>query len=87
MMIAKDTSIKAKIEEALDEIRPFMEEDGGNVELLEVTDDLVARIAFKGACKTCDMSEMTFRAGVENAIIKAVPEIKKVEAVNLPFTK
>lgn len=85
-MIAKDTSIRAKIEEALDKIRPFMKEDGGNVELLEVTDDFIARIAFKGACETCDMSDMTFRAGVESAILNAVPEIKHVEAVNSPLT-
>jgi len=86
-MIAKDKSISAKIEEALDEIRPFMKEDGGNVELIEVTNNLIARIAFKGACETCNMSEMTFRAGVESAIMNAVPEIIKVEAVNLFISK
>lgn len=72
-----------KVEKALESIRPFLIEDGGNVELLEITDDGVVKIEFKGACQSCSMSTTTFKAGVEDAILRAVPEIKEVVAVNL----
>jgi Fe-S cluster biogenesis protein NfuA len=72
-----------RIEEALNSLRPFLEADGGNVSLLEVTDDNVVKIEFQGACKSCSMNVMTFKAGIEEAIRRAVPEIKSVEAVNL----
>ncbi|WP_128544646.1 NifU family protein [Larkinella soli] len=72
-----------KVEKALDGIRPYLEADGGNVKVLEVTDDKVVRLELMGACGTCPMSAMTFKAGLEEAILKAVPEIVKVEAVNL----
>jgi len=68
---------------ALAQIRPFLEEDGGDVKLIEVTDDLVARVEFKGTCIHCSMNTMTFRAGVQDTIRKAVPEIAGVEAINL----
>lgn len=74
-------SIKTKIEKALLQIRPFLIEDGGDVQLVEITDDLIVRVRFQGACRTCPMSHMTFTAGVEDAIIRAVPEVKKVESV------
>jgi Fe-S cluster biogenesis protein NfuA len=72
-----------RIEEALDSLRPFLEADGGNVSLLEVTEDNVVRLEFQGACKSCSMNVMTFKAGIEEAVRRAVPEIKSVEAVNL----
>jgi Fe-S cluster biogenesis protein NfuA len=76
----------SKIERALNSIRPYLEADGGNVKILEVTDDLVVKLEFLGACGNCKMSTMTFKAGVEEAIIKAVPEIKSIQVVNLtPF--
>ncbi|MCG8476893.1 MAG: NifU family protein [Cytophagales bacterium] len=73
----------AKVDEALDSIRPYLEADGGNVKVLEVTDDKIVRLELLGACGTCPMSAMTLRAGVEEAIKRALPEIKGVEAVNL----
>ena len=72
-----------RIEEALNSLRPFLEADGGNVKLLEVTDDNIVRLEFQGACKSCSMNVMTFKAGIEEAVRRAVPEIKAVEAVNL----
>ncbi len=75
-----------RIEEALNSLRPFLEADGGNVSLLEVTDDNVVKIEFQGACKSCSMNVMTFKAGIEEAIRRAAPEIKSVEAVNLIAT-
>lgn len=74
--------MREKIEEALNSIRPYLEADGGNVELLEITDDLVVKVELQGACKSCSMSTMTMKAGIEETIRRAVPEITKVEAVN-----
>ena len=72
-----------KIEASLDSIRPYLEADGGNVKINEVTDDHVVKLEFVGACGNCPMSTMTFKAGVEEAIKRAVPEIKGIEVVNL----
>jgi Fe-S cluster biogenesis protein NfuA len=72
-----------RIESALDTIRPYLEADGGNVKILEVTDQNVLKLELLGACGSCPMSSMTLKAGVEDAIKRAVPEIKSVEAVNL----
>ena len=78
--------ITSKVEASLNSIRPYLEADGGNVKILEVTNDLIVRLEFLGACSSCKMSTMTFKTGVEEAIRRAVPEIKSVEVVNLtPF--
>ncbi|MGD1839375.1 MAG: NifU family protein [Thermonemataceae bacterium] len=72
-----------KVEKALDNIRPYLETDGGDVKVLEITADHIVKLEFVGTCGSCPMSTMTFKAGVEEAIKKAVPEIKAVEAINL----
>lgn len=72
--------MRERIEKALDEIRPALQADGGDVELVEVKDGIV-KVRLKGACGGCPMSSMTLSMGVERAIKRAVPEIKKVEAV------
>lgn len=74
--------MRQRIEDALNSIRPYLEADGGNVELLEITEDNVVRVELHGACKTCSMSAMTMKAGIEETIKRAVPEVTKVEAVN-----
>lgn len=71
-----------RVDRSLDEIRGFVKEDGGDLELVEITEDGIAKVQLKGACTTCQMNNMTFKAGVEEAILKAVPEIKSVEAIN-----
>ncbi len=71
------------IEEALDNIRPYLEADGGNVRVIELTEDMVLKLELLGNCGTCPMSTMTLKAGVEEAIKKALPEIKKVVAINV----
>lgn len=73
----------SKIEKALDSMRPFLAADGGNVKILEITDDKTVRLELLGSCGTCPMSAMTFKGGLEEAILRAVPEITKVEAINL----
>lgn len=72
-----------RVEAALEKIRPFLIADGGNVKVLEITDDLVVRLELEGACGTCPMSPMTMKAGVEEALKRDIPEITGVEAVNV----
>jgi Fe-S cluster biogenesis protein NfuA len=72
-----------RVEASLKSIRPYLEADGGDLKILEITDDFVVKIELLGSCGSCPMSTMTMRAGIEQAILSAVPEIKKVEAVNL----
>ena len=75
--------IVQRVEEALNNIRPYLEADGGNVRLLEVTEDKVVKLELEGNCVSCPMSSMTMKAGVEDAIKRAVPEISRVMAVNI----
>ncbi|MDG1276695.1 MULTISPECIES: NifU family protein [Algoriphagus] len=77
------TELREQIEFALDTIRPYLEADGGNVRIVELTEDRVLRIEMLGNCGSCPMSTMTLKAGVEEAIKRAIPEIVRVEAVNL----
>ena len=76
--------LEAKIQDALSQLRPFLEADGGDIVLVEVTDDLVAKVELQGSCSNCSMSTMTLKAGVEESIKKAAPEIVGVEAINMP---
>lgn len=73
--------MKEKIEAALNKIRPMLMADGGNVELVGVTDDGVVQVRLQGACSGCPMSQMTLKNGVERVIKQEVPEVKAVEAV------
>jgi Fe-S cluster biogenesis protein NfuA len=75
-----------KVEEALDQVRPYLQADGGNVSLLEITEEKVVKLELLGACKSCSMSMMTLKAGIEESIKRAVPEIVGVEAVNVQVT-
>ena len=73
-----------KIEAALDEIRPYLKSDGGDISLVEVTDDYIVKVKLMGACETCHVSMMTLKNGVEVAIKNAVPKVKQVvEITNL----
>jgi Fe-S cluster biogenesis protein NfuA len=75
-----------QVEKALDSIRPYLEADGGNVRLLDITPEMVVKLKLTGACETCPMSAMTLKAGVEEAIKKAVPAIRSVMAINMAAT-
>jgi len=72
-----------RVEASLDKIRPYLVTDGGNVKVLEITEDMILKIELMGACSSCSMSAMTMKAGVEEAVMKDLPEITKVEAINL----
>lgn len=72
-----------RVEKALDTIRPYLEADGGNVKVIEITEDNVLKLELTGTCSSCPMSTMTLKAGVEEAIKRDIPEITKVVAVNV----
>jgi len=74
-------SIEQRVEQALEEIRPFLQKDGGDVALVSINEDKVVQVTFLGACKTCTMNTMTFAAGVEDSIKRNVPEVSKVISV------
>ncbi len=74
-------SIEAKVNAALDAVRPYLQADGGDISLVEITDDLTIRVRLLGACETCDISYQTIKAGVETTIRRTVPQIKEVVAV------
>lgn len=76
-------SLVDQVEAALDTIRPYLEADGGNVSVEEITPDNVVKLKLLGSCGSCPMSIMTLKAGIEQAIMKAVPEVTGVEAINL----
>lgn len=80
---AKHEEMTKRIEESLDSIRPYLRADGGDVKILSFNHDHLLKLEFVGNCGSCPMSTMTFKAGVEEAIKKAVPEIQSIEVVNL----
>jgi Fe-S cluster biogenesis protein NfuA len=70
-----------KIELALNSMRPFLQADGGDVELVEVTEEMEVRLKLTGNCSSCEMSHMTMKAGIENGLKNAIPQISRVVAV------
>jgi len=80
-MIKDKDTIKEKVEAALKKIRPLLQADGGNVELVEVTPDGVVKVKLTGACLGCPMSQMTLKMGIGRILKKEVPEVKDVVEV------
>lgn len=76
-----DTTLINKVNNALDSIRPYLEADGGDVKLLEITEDNVVKLELLGACSDCKMSEMTLKSGVEEAIKRVAPEIISIVSI------
>ncbi len=74
------SDIKKAVEQALEKIRPMLQRDGGDIELVEVSDGVV-KVRLTGACKGCPMSQMTLKQGVEKMLMKEVPGLKEVQAV------
>ena len=81
-MTTVNMSIEERIEKALNDIRPYLNSDGGDIQLLEITEDMTVKVKLLGACESCKMSISTMKAGVESTIKSAVPEVKEVIAVN-----
>lgn len=75
--------ILARVEKSLDSIRPYLINDGGNVKVTGLSDDMKLTVEFEGACSSCNMSSMTFKAGIEEAIKRDVPEITELIGANI----
>lgn len=82
MSEVEKANILHQIELALDDIRPHLAVDGGDVSVVELTDEMRVKVRWMGACETCSMSTMTMRAGVEQAVKSRLPQILSVEAIN-----
>ena len=80
--MSENESIKDRVIKALDRVRPYLQSDGGDIELVEITEDLTVKVKLTGACHGCPYSMMTLKAGVEQALLQEVPEIKGVIAVD-----
>ena len=76
-------AIEKKVLISLEQLRPFLKADGGDMELVEITDDAVVVVRLLGACSDCSMSMMTLKAGLEESVMKAAPEVKAVIAQTL----
>ena len=75
-------SLMNRINKGLDEVRPYLESDGGNLSLVKLTSDFVVFIRFEGACKTCDVNQMTLKLGIESSVKKYAPEIQSVQTID-----
>ena len=82
-MEANNQALVTQVEQALDQVRPYLETDGGDVKVLDIDDDMVVTLELLGACGSCPMSVMTMKAGIEETIKRQVPAIKDVRAVNI----
>jgi Fe-S cluster biogenesis protein NfuA len=78
-------ALKEKVNLAIEQLRPFLHADGGDMELVEITDEAIVRVKLLGSCKDCAMSMMTLKAGLEDAVKKIAPEVHSVEAVPVDF--
>ena len=80
-MIANKEALRSKVLDALNQLRPFLHADGGDMELIDITDDAIVQVRMLGSCSDCSMSQMTIKGGLEEAIKMAAPELRCVEAV------
>jgi len=76
--MSETVSIRDRVAKALERVRPYLQSDGGDIDLIDVTEDGTVKVKLKGACHGCPYSLQTLKAGVEQAIMKEVPEIKRV---------
>ncbi len=81
--MADNTELQSKVEGIIEQIRPYLQNDGGDIRFVNITEDNTVNVELLGACGTCPYSTMTLKNGVEEAVKKALPEIKSVEAINL----
>jgi Fe-S cluster biogenesis protein NfuA len=78
-----DSTLISKVENVISQIRPYLQADGGDIRFVEITEELIVKVELQGACGCCPHSIMTLKNGVEQAMIKAIPEIKGVEDIHL----
>jgi len=84
MSVAEKEDLIKKLDKALDSIRPHLKVDGGNVEVVDITEDMIAQVKWMGNCEFCSMTSMTMKAGIQEAVRQQMPEIKEVVAINGP---
>ncbi len=77
-MASDIVDIRERVKKALEKVRPYLQSDGGDIDFIDVTDDMTVKVRLTGACYGCPFSMQTLKAGVEQAIMKEVPEIKRV---------
>ena len=82
MSKAEHQALVDRVDAALEDIRPHLQVDGGNIEVVEITDDMTVMVKWLGNCEFCSMSAMTMKAGVEQTLKSKIPEIKSIEAIN-----
>jgi len=80
-----DNTIKEKVEEIIGQIRPHLQADGGDIQLVNITEDMVVQVELRGACGSCPHSKITLKQGVEATLKRFIPEVKSVEDINLRF--
>lgn len=78
-----NTELESKVKNVIDQIRPYLQADGGDIKFLELTEENVVNVELQGSCGSCPFSRMTLKNGVEEAVKRALPEIQSVEAVNI----
>ncbi len=78
-----ENSLETKVQSVIEQIRPYLQADGGDIRLVEITEEKIVKVELQGACGACPHSVMTLKNGVEQAMIKAIPEIKAVEDINI----
>lgn len=83
MELATKMTLMSRVEDALDTMRAFLRADGGDVELVDVDEDMNVKIRLMGQCRACTMVGMTMKAGIEEAVRRAIPEVKSVTAVDM----
>jgi len=82
MELSYKAELMVQVERALNSIRDYLRTDGGDVELIDIESDMTVKIRLLGQCRSCTMSAMTMKAGIEDAVRKAVPEVKSVVAIS-----
>ncbi len=85
MEALKREELEKRINNVIDQVRPYLVADGGDIDFVRLTDNMEVQVELKGACASCSMSIMTLKQGVEQAMIKAIPEVKSVDAINLGY--
>jgi Fe-S cluster biogenesis protein NfuA len=76
-------NMKDEVKKALDSIRPYLQADDGDIELVDISEDGIVKVKLTGACIVCPLSVITLRAGIERSLLRQVPGIKRVESVSL----
>ncbi|OYT10869.1 MAG: hypothetical protein B6I18_06865 [Bacteroidetes bacterium 4572_112] len=85
MEATERVELEKRVTNVIDQVRPYLVADGGDIEFVRLTDNMEVQVELKGACASCSMSIMTLKMGVEQAMMKAIPEVKSVDAINLGY--